>query len=74
MYLEYCNEKKPIKKRPLLSPHTLEYILSRYFDGVENVGICGACMTLEIKEGHIVKIKMDIGIGANTKAELIALW
>ena len=45
-----------------------------FFDGVHNMGLCGARMVLEIKWDHLIRLKLGVGDGTNTKAELLDLW
>ena len=45
-----------------------------FFDGAEQAGNCGTGMTLRIDDSHSFKLRMGLGSGTNTFAELLALW
>ena len=45
-----------------------------FFCGREHGGICGARMMIKLKENLSYRLRMGIGRGTNTKAELLALW
>ena len=49
-------------------------ILSSFFNGVANYGICGVVMVLIIKKYHKVILNMGVRNGNNIKVELLALW
>lgn len=46
------------------------------FDGACQgcLGKCGAGMTLYLNDNHYFHLKLGVGVGTNTRVELIALW
>ena len=53
----------------------LEYdTIYGFFDGVEQHGNCGTGMILCIDDSHSFKLRMGVGSGTNTFAELLASW
>ena len=49
-------------------------IIYGFFDGVEHAGNCGTGMILRIDDSYSFKLRMGVGSGTNTFAELLALW
>ena len=45
-----------------------------YFDGAKHGGYRGAGMIIKINQTSYYSLKLSIGLGSNTKVELLALW
>lgn len=69
------SRRKAFKKHRILIPPTFESGISvGFFDGAQQLGLCGAGMVLYIRRGHYLLLRMGAGPGSNTQAELVALW
>ena len=44
------------------------------FDGADQDGNCGTGMILRIDDSHSLKVRMGVGSGTNTFAEILSLW
>ena len=49
-------------------------LITKFFYGVEQNGICGAGMVIYLHPNHKFQLRMGVGLGTSTKAELVALW
>ena len=45
-----------------------------YFDGAAQLGLGGAGLVIFISETHYLTFSVGVGLGTNTRAELLALW
>ena len=45
-----------------------------YFDGAEQGGFCGVGMLIRVNQTMSFRLKLSIGLGTNTKSELLMLW
>lgn len=45
-----------------------------YFDSAEQFGMCGASAVLKLNHSHSFHLYVRVGMGTNTRAELLALW
>ena len=48
-------------------------LVTGYFDGVEQKGLCGFGMVIKVNINHCFNLRMVVGFGTNTKAKLVAL-
>ena len=55
-------------------PVVLTSELVGFFDGVEQNGLCGVGMVIQMECNNAFWICMNVGMGSNTRAELLALW
>lgn len=56
---------------PLVSDRSL---VTGYFNGVEQKGECGARVVIKLNMNHCFRLRMAVGLGTNTKTDLVALW
>ena len=45
-----------------------------FFDGAALNGACGACIVIMIDKDIIFKGWLKVGMGTNTRAEVIGIW
>lgn len=73
-YLHYQTGLKPPVHRNV---GNFQFIVNDpvlFFDGVANLGNCGAGGVIFINEFHYFSLRLKCGRGSNMKAELLALW
>ena len=58
----------------ILEPELDENLSNRHFDDAKKYGLCDAHILLKIKRNHLVKLRMNVGKGSNTRAKLLTLW
>jgi len=62
--------------RPPRRTHPPEHSYTTYgtFDGAQQGGRCGGGGTISLIDGRIYLLKVGLGTGSNTRAELLSLW
>ena len=58
----------------ILNPNYFDNNPIGFFYGTAERGICGVGIVLNFNTQHFFKAHFDVGVGTNTKAELLGLW
>ena len=71
-FLEWNRVSAPKVQKIRISP-VLEFdTIYGFFDEAEQAGNCGTDMILHINDNHSFKLRMGVGNGTNTFAEILA--